>query len=1047
MPSREPRVFTIPPGAPFLATLADALTRGRIIDGLDPAALAEATIYLPTRRAARAFAALLAEHGESRTQLLPRIVPLGEADDAEFELAGASGDAAFESAEVLAPPIAPLERRLILTGLIQRWAAEVDRTLLRLEPGTPFLVPSSPADAVGLAASLERLMDAFTSEDIPWDDLAQAVEADFSKYFEITLKFVRIAAENWPKILAERGASDPALRRSALIHAEARRLLKERPAGPVIAAGSTGSMPATAALLAAIARLPNGAVVLPSLDTELDEPSWQAIGGLETDDSDPVHGHPQAMLRRLLDKHLQMPRAAVRPLAAVPDGLAARSRMLSEALRPADTTDGWADIDPEARAELARQGCAGIKLVDAADERDEALAAAIALREALDTPGRTAALVTPDRALAKRVAAELARWTIAVEDSAGVPLSETQAGIAARLAADAAALDFHPTRVLALLAHPRICLGLPRAAVERAASTLEIGLLRGPIPAPGLAGLRLALARTRGTLDRHAPRPKKRLTADDWRLATVVVERLAAAFGKFTAEAFGEDTTDLVVIADAHRRTLTALLDRADEGEPGEDDGSVEHLAALFDDLALTEARRVRGRFVDYPSFFTALAKERITNPPARVTHRRIKILGLLEARLLSVDRVVLGGLDEGVWPPRAETDAFLNRPMRARVGLAPPERRIGQTAHDFVQALGTEDVVITRAQKRGGSPMVPSRFLQRIKAFAGDDVWQAMLDAGERYLHLARILETPEPARPLPRPAPKPDPALFPRTLSVTEIERLVRDPYSIFARHVLKLDALEPIAVVPSAAARGTIIHRILGDFAKDHPGALPPHALEDLIQRGENAFAEIQDSFPELYAEWWPRFERLAAAFVVWEEARRAGIAAVHAERSGELPMALPDGSIFTLRARADRIEARRDGGFAIVDFKTGTLPGVGEVYAGFSPQLTLEAAMLMEGAFKDLPASPATPDLVYVHTSGGRKPLTPREVKPPPGDARSVAQIVAEQRLRLAELVGRYVSGEAAYLSRPYPKYAKGYFEYDHLARVKEWSLASAEDGAE
>src|SRR5829696_7920475 len=249
MPSREPRVFTIPPGAPFLPTLADALTRGRMLEGLehDPAALAEATIYLPTRRAARAFATLLASQGEGRAQLLPRIVPLGEADDAEFELAGsASEDALFEGPEALAPPIAPLERRLILTGLIQRWAAEVDRDILRLGPGIPFLVPSSPADAVNLAASLERLMDAFTSEDVPWDDLAQAVEADYSKYFEITLRFVRIAAENWPKILAERQASDPALRRSTLIHAEARRLLYDRPPGPVIAAGSTGSMPATA---------------------------------------------------------------------------------------------------------------------------------------------------------------------------------------------------------------------------------------------------------------------------------------------------------------------------------------------------------------------------------------------------------------------------------------------------------------------------------------------------------------------------------------------------------------------------------------------------------------------------------------------------------------------------------------------------------------------------------------------------------------------------------------------------------------------------------
>ena len=505
MLSRAPRVFTIPPGAPFLPTLADALTGGRILDGFgrDPAALAEAIIYLPTRRAARAFAALLAAQGDRRAQLLPRIVPLGEADDAEFALAGsAADDPAFEGAEALAPPIAMLERRLILTGLIQLWAETVDRARLKLADGAPFLVPASPADAVGFAGDLERLMDGFATEDIPWDQLAEAVETDYSEYFGLTLDFVRIAAENWPKILAERGASDPARRRSALIQAEARRLLAERPERPVLAAGSTGSMPATAALLNAIARLPNGAVVLPGLDTDLDEPSWTAIGGLETEDSDPVHGHPQAMLRRLLEEHLRMPRAAVRALGSPSDAAAARARMVSEALRPADTTDGWADMDAGIRADLARRGSAGIKLVEAVDERDEALAAAIALRETLAEPGRTAALVTPDRALAKRVAAELARWGVAVEDSAGVPLSETPAGVAARLAADAAALDFHPIRVLALLAHPRVCLGLPRAAVARAASGARD---RPPARARAGAGPARITASPRERARRHWP--------------------------------------------------------------------------------------------------------------------------------------------------------------------------------------------------------------------------------------------------------------------------------------------------------------------------------------------------------------------------------------------------------------------------------------------------------------------------------------------------------------------------------------------------------------
>jgi ATP-dependent helicase/nuclease subunit B len=542
------------------------------------------------------------------------------------------------------------------------------------------------------------------------------------------------------------------------------------------------------------------------------------------------------------------------------------------------------------------------------------------------------------------------------------------------------------------------------------------------------------------------PRPASRLTEADWTLADDILVRLQAAFESFTPASRGEGLLDLVSLAAAHRRAFEALALPPDD-EDVERDEAQEALSALFDDLDTSEIREetdqpIAGRFVDYPAFFSALARQRTLNPAPRHTHRRIKILGLLEARLLSVDRVVIGGLDEGTWPPRALTDPFLNRPMRSRVGLTPPERRIGQTAHDFVQALGVQDAVITRAQKRDGSPMVPSRFLQRLKAFAGEEVWDRVTASGARYRHLARRLDTPAPSPPLPRPRPKPDPALFPRSLSVTEIETLVRDPYAIFARHILKLDALEALASAPGAADRGTIIHAVLGDFAQRYPGDLPAHALEILLGKGEEEFEAVAEAYPELYAEWWPRFQRLATEFVVWEQARRPGLAAIHAERSGRLAIPLADGTVFTLTARADRIEQRRDGGFNIIDFKTGQPPGVREVYAGFSPQLTLEATMLMRGAFRGLPAASETPDLLYVHTTGGREPIRLRPIKPGRDETRTAAEIVREHCRRLEGLIARYAAGEQAYVSRPFPKYAQRFSDYDHLARVKEWSLASA-----
>ncbi|MCJ2036744.1 double-strand break repair protein AddB [Methylobacterium sp. J-068] len=1040
--SDAPHVFTIPPGAPFLPTLAEALISGRLVGAIgdDPFALASVTLYLPTQRAVRAFSSILAAR-LGHAALLPRMVPLGEADEAELDLA--ANPLLENGPDLLHPAMPPLERRLILARLVQGWAEAVDRTLLPIDDDVPFLVPSSPADAIGLAADLERLMDALTVEGLPWAEIAGAVEAEYSRYFGLTLDFVQIAAEAWPRILAERGMSDPVSRSRRLVLAEAERLARERPGDPVIVAGSTGSVPATAKLIAAVAGLPRGAVVLPGLDSDLDAAGWDAIETGEGVSREIAHGHPQAILHRLLGPAcLARDRAQIATLGEPSAEGRARFGLLSQALRPAETTEAWAELDPEARASLSDAGMRGLAVVEAADEREEALIIALALRETLEAPGATAALVTPDRGLAVRVAAELARWGIVAEDSGGEALSRSRAGRLARLAAElAAALE--PARLITLLSHPFVRLGMPRRDVVRAAAALEIGTLRGPAPAPGFAGLRDALADQRGATGRR-PRAKSRLTDRDWDLAADLLDRLELAFGGFL-DRDHRGVGNLVAYAACHRATFDRLID-AGEDEPV-DDASLAVLDTLFDDLELAEPGLLPGRFGDYPAFFTALARERMVACSDGRPHPRLRILGLLEARLMSVDRVVLGGLDEGVWPMKTTTDAFLNRPMRERIGLNPPERRIGQSAHDFVQALGHHDAVVTRAAKREGAPTVPSRFLQRLRAFTGEACWNRARAEGRRFSAYAAALDQgtgPVPPR-LKQPRPRPDPALFPRTLSVTEVETLVRDPYVIFARHVLGLDPLDPVAAEPGAADRGTLIHEILGEFAQKHPEALPDIALatERLAGLAANAFAPINDTYPALYAEWWPRYERLAAKFLDWEVERRGRLAKVHPEISGK--WVIPMGSeTFTLRARADRIERRSDGGACIVDFKTGLPPSNKEVFAGFSPQLTLEAAMLMAGAFEGFAPETLTPDLLYVHASGGRKPFEPLPVKPPRGDEREVAAIVAEHVARFRGLVARFLTGEAAYTSRPYPKYAKSYGDYDHLARVLEWSLGGEGD---
>jgi ATP-dependent helicase/nuclease subunit B len=1025
----DAKVFTIPPGTPFLATLVDALLSGELVGPLGSDDLASATIYLPTRRAGRALAELLAGRSRGRGLVLPRIVPLGDADE-ESGTGGASASANLK------PAIPPLERRLILTRLVQAWAQQVDRKELRLDPDTPFMVPGSPADAVSLAGDLEGLMDALATESVDWAALEEVVEIDYSHYFRLTLDFVRIAHELWPDILAERGAMDPAVRRNAVIEGERLRLEEDLPAGPIIAAGSTGSIPVTARLLATISRLPRAAVVLPGLDLDLDENGWAAIGG--------IHGHPQFILRRLVEEHVGITRSAVRPLGPRDPTLEPRRRLVSEIMRPAETTDLWAELPPFMREITAREGTDGLTLIEAADEREEALAIAIALRETLASAGRRAALVTPDRNLARRVAAELGRWGIVIEDSAGIPLADTAPGRLARLAADTAALDFYPVQVLALLAHPKVTLGLTREEVERGAAALELGALRGPAPRPGLDGIAAALRLRREGKSRRDPIPVRMLSPGDWDLADEILRRLDTAFGPFRQAAGGCGLVDLVRLAGLHADAVAALTDLP-EVSAEEPDPARACLDALFDELAAMRVedgsgRSILGSFSDYPAFFASLARDRSVAPETRGTHRRIRILGLLEARLLEVDRVVLGGLDETIWPPVAETDAFLNRPMRLKLGLTPPERRIGQTAHDFVQALGVRDAIITRARKRQGKPTVPSRFLERMRAFAGDGLWTEMLARGENYRRLASAIDTPRPVEPLRRPAPQPGPERFPRRLSLTEVETLVRDPYSIFAKHVLRLEPLDAIAVQPSVAERGTILHDIIGGFVEAHPKELPHDAEAELLQRGADHFSGIADAYPELYALWWPAFIRFVPAYLEWERERRGRLSAIHVERSGSIAIPIGADDVFTLRGRADRIEYGPNGQAAIIDFKSGSVPSNKVVAIGFSPQLTLEAAMLMEGGFEHAPAADALPDLEYVKI-GGREILRPRELAPPPGDERSMAAIVDEHVSGLKKLVHRYAVEGAGYISRPYAQYARTYAPYDHLARVKEWSATA------
>ncbi|MGH6796328.1 MAG: double-strand break repair protein AddB, partial [Methylocella sp.] len=467
-------VFTIAPGAPFLTTFAAALLEGRVVDGysgnLGPLEIAEATIYVPTRRAARALAEEFSRAINRPAMLLPRILPLGALEETETGLfvEEAGSDGAFEPG--LPEAIGEIARRMQLAGLILTWARALSHAIVSVDAHgkyecdsrESFLVAATAADAWHLSGELANLIDELIIEDVAWkrlDPRVLRILPEFDSYWRITLDFLNIAIEQWPTILAELGLADKARRQVALIEAQSRRLHDGTLSGPVIAIGSTGTNRATARLLAAIARAPRGAVVLPGLDLNLDDCAWAMIAGDPGQNIEPSFTHPQAALFRLLGR-LEVKRENVVSLGETAPSLAMRGKFVSEALRPAESTSEWIAYRGSVDAALLDAALQGVRLIEAADEREEALALAIAMRHVLETPCETAALVTPDRNLARRVRAELLRWGVDAEDSAGEPLSTSPLGALARLAIACAASKLAAGDLAALLPHPLLRLGL-----------------------------------------------------------------------------------------------------------------------------------------------------------------------------------------------------------------------------------------------------------------------------------------------------------------------------------------------------------------------------------------------------------------------------------------------------------------------------------------------------------------------------------------------------------------------------------------------------------
>lgn len=990
-------VFTIPAGQSFAETLA----RGVIAhfgNDEDPLALSRATIYLPTRRATKtvadAFGTVL-----GGAALLPEIRPLGDADEDELLF-----DPTAEALD-LPPEIPRIRQRLLLATLVRRWDE-------RQRGGT-----LSFAQAASLARGLAEFLNEAETQGIDLSALETLPPAALAEHWAEVRDFLLLLRDHWPPVLAEEGALSAAARRNAALAALAARLRARPPQGPVIAAGSTGSIPATAELLKAIAHLSKGAVILPGLDRELDETSWNNL--------DP--GHPQFGMKQLLER-IGIARDDVADWD--PEATASpRGMLLREALRPAPTTDAWRVL-AERGSDAIAPGLAGLSLLEAAHTGDEATAIALTLREVLGAPGKTAALVTPDRNLARRVAAELGRWKVSIDDSAGRPLVHTPPGAFLCLLAQAADAGFAPVELLALLKHPLCAGGQAPGEFRAQVRALDRLFLRGPRPDSGLDAIKATLLSGKSDAREEATRAAAADLAPWFEGLCSVLAPLA----EMTA-------ADTIAISDAAARHVSAAqalaatdteggaarLWRGDAGEAA---------AALMTALSDAATNLPEIEPGSYPALFRSLAEERAVRP-AYGRHPRLAILGPLEARLQSFDLVVLGGLNEGTWPRAPAADAWLSRPMREKLGLEQPERMIGLAAHDFATLTAGPRVVLTRALKVDGSPTVASRWWQRLVQLTKG--LNLDLTPATGYTSLVRALDEPTTrSAPIKRPAPTPPVARRPRSLSVTEIETWLRDPYAIYAKHVLRISPLDPLDAEIGALERGTAVHTALERFLKIYPDALPADAEIQLIAIAAAVFDEI--ALPKAArAVWYPRVIRAAHWFVSEERARRAGIAKSHVEIRGQYELLGPAGG-FILRARADRVDVLRTGGGAIVDYKTGNLVSDKQVLTLLSPQLPLEGAILAGGGFGEVgKLSPS--QLVYIRFSGGAEA---GKVHPIPGD---IAVLVKEAEERLRGHIARFDSEDTPYIPRVMPFRADQPGDYDHLARVREWSISGWEAESE
>jgi len=856
---------------------------------------------------------------------------------------------------------------------------------------SPSAVPSSAS--YELANDLINLRAEMYSEDVSVDKLKTLSKENLSSHWQQSLEFLNIIIEYW--INANRDVPIEAINLEILSILE-KKWCTNPPKYPIIIAGSTGSIGITKKFIKLVSKQKKGLVVLPGFDFSQPADVWNSFKK-----SNDFEDHPQYRYFELLNDMAIHPKN-INNWKNKRVSLSPRNQLISLALRPAPVTDQWLNEGP--KLSDLNAATSGLTLIEAPTTRDEANAIALCIRKAVEE-NKSISLITPDQDLIRQVNAGLGRWNLIPDDVAGKSLSVTPTGVFLR-------------QIIRLIGQ------------EISAENL-ISLLKNPITNSGNTerGNHINLVRAielkwRKTQDNNDPilnflSKSVEINADPLWLPWI--QNNLKKLNNITSATLTEFVEVLVDTSEQFSNGPSGKIGRLWHQNSGETTRKI--LNGLLTSGADTKPMTI-SEFSTIMNFILNTEKVRETVN----AHPLIKFWGTLDARISNTDITILSGINEGTWPNTRNADHWLNRSMRKEAGLLSQERKVGLLAHDFQQGINNQNVIISRSKRVGDTPSIPSRWLNRITnllkglGLEGINHLNEMKIRGDFWLNLAKVIEEPnQPLPPAERPSPIPPVATRPKKLSVTQIETLIRDPYSVYARHVLKLKSLKSLKKQPSALLRGNVMHEIMQNFSEHTKNNHKLINHSELIKISNRIFIK-EVPWPATRLIWQTRFEKAIPLFIEAEKLRRQNANPLFFEHPGST--FLSDVGI-TLTAIADRIDKNDSNELLIYDYKSGKPPTIKQLEI-FHKQLLLEALIAENGGFRDIPNTRVA-SICYISLNNSY-PNTEKII---------TRDEITKIENEISQLIDYYKSHNTGFTARLRMEKIDVTSDYDHLSRYGEW----------